>query len=76
MAAESKRLTFVATQEITLLLADAKKKYFYDKTQSDMIRELIMAGLDTVEKRSVGELPGNNDTHRPQKENHASERYF
>lgn len=52
MAAESKRLTFVATQEITHLLADAKRKYFYDRTQSDMIRELILAGLDTIEKKA------------------------
>lgn len=49
MATELKRLTFVVTPEMEPLLASAKKEFFYDQTQSAMIRELIMAGLDAVE---------------------------
>lgn len=67
MAAESKRLTIVVTREMEGLLADAKKKYFYDKNQSDMIRALITAGLDTVEKRAFEKGSGDADlrSHEP-----------
>ena len=50
MATELKRLTFVVTQEMEPLLANAKKELFYDRTQSDMIRTLLMAGLNTIEE--------------------------
>lgn len=49
MATELKRLTFVVTQDMEPLLAKVKKEFFYDKTQSDMIRELLMAGLNAIE---------------------------
>lgn len=48
MATELKRLTFVVTQEMEPLLANAKKEFYYDRTQSDMIRELLLAGLNAV----------------------------
>lgn len=57
MAKESKRLTFVVTPEIESLLAKAKKEIFFDQTQSAMIRELLMAGLNAVEHSSAGEMP-------------------
>lgn len=55
MTAGTKRLTIVVTQEMEALLTNAKKEYFYDKNQSDMIRELILAGLDAVEDRAAAE---------------------
>lgn len=54
MAAEPKRLTLVVTEDMELLLARAKKELFYDKTQSEMIRELLAAGLDAVKDRTAG----------------------
>lgn len=57
MGTESKRLTFVVTPEIEGLLAKAKKELFYDQTQSAMIRELLMAGLNVVEHNSAREIP-------------------
>lgn len=53
MATELKRLTFVVTQEMEPLLANAKKEFFYDRTQSDMIRELLMAGLNAVGNKAT-----------------------
>lgn len=45
MATALTRLTFVVTKEMEPLLVNAKKNWFYDRTQSDMIRELVLAGL-------------------------------
>ena len=55
MATELKRLTFVVTPEMEPLLANAKKEFFYNQTQSAMIRELIMAGLNAVEEATVNQ---------------------
>ena len=55
MATELTRLTFVVTKEMEALLANAKKNQFYDRTQSDMIRELVMAGLSTLDKKATKE---------------------
>ena len=38
MATTMKRLTFVVTPEMEVLLTRFKKKMFFDSTQSDMIR--------------------------------------
>lgn len=48
----SARLTFVATEEMKPLLARMKKEHFYDRTTSDMIRELVMAGLDALSDKA------------------------
>ena len=32
------------------LLSGAKKKWFYDRAQSDMIRELVLAGLNALDE--------------------------
>ena len=45
MATTMKRLTFVVTPEMEVLLTRFKKMMFFDSTQSDMIRELVSAGL-------------------------------
>lgn len=45
MATGLKRMTFVITPDIEAPLASIKKEFFYDRTQSDMIRELISAGV-------------------------------
>ena len=51
MATNLTRLTFVVTEEMEPLLASAKKERFYDRTRSDMIRDLILTGLDTLDKQ-------------------------
>ena len=49
------RLTFVVTKEMEPLLVNAKKNWFYDRTQSDMIRELVLAGLETLDEKAAKE---------------------
>ena len=48
MPLEHKRLTFVVTPELEPVI-DKAKKIFYNYTQSDMIRTLIIAGLDSLD---------------------------
>ena len=45
MGAQSKRLTFVVTPEIEAQMKSLKKEMYFDRTQSDMIRELVAAGV-------------------------------
>jgi hypothetical protein len=51
MATTLNRLTFAVTKEMEPLLDNAKKSQFYNCTQSEMIRELLMIGLDVLEKK-------------------------
>lgn len=53
MATEMKRLTFAVTKEMEPLLDRAKKDLFYNRTHSDMIRELVMAGLEILDEKAV-----------------------
>ena len=55
MATTLTRLTFVVTKEMEPLLANAKKNLFYDRTQSDMIRELVLAGLKALGEKEAKE---------------------
>ena len=48
MATTLRRLTFVVTTDMEEPLDRIKQELFYDKTQSDMIRELIYAGLQAI----------------------------
>ena len=45
MSGQSKRLTFVVTPEIEAQMKSMKKEIYFDRTQSDMIRELVAAGV-------------------------------
>lgn len=51
MAGNSVKLTVAVTKEIEQLLAEAKENWFFDRTQADMLVELIRAGLDSVNKK-------------------------
>lgn len=44
MASERKRLAFAVTPDVEELMDEAKKM-FYNRTQSEMIRRLVSAGL-------------------------------
>lgn len=55
MATATTRLTFVVTKELVSRLDHAKKERFYNRTQSDMIRELVLAGLDALDEKSAKE---------------------
>ena len=48
----STRLTFVVTEEMEPILSRVKKDLFYDRTKSDMIRELVMAGLSALDSQA------------------------
>lgn len=39
----------------TVILKRDKKNQFYDRTQSDMIRELVLAGLDALDEKAAKE---------------------
>lgn len=45
------KITFTVTEDMEALFASAKKNLFYDRTKSDMIRELVMAGLHTLDEK-------------------------
>ena len=55
MATQLKRMTFTVTPDMEELLDEAKKM-FYDRTQSEMIRTLLVAGLEALkaEKEAAG----------------------
>lgn len=51
MATEMKRMTISITKEMEPLLDKVKKNLFYDRSHSEMIREIIMAGLEVIDKK-------------------------
>lgn len=54
MATELRRMTFAVTPDMEPVM-DRAKQLFYDRTQSDMIRTLIVAGLDAMEDKGQTE---------------------
>lgn len=58
MATELRRMTFAITSDMEPVM-DKAKKLFYDHTQSDMIRTLIIAGLNAMEDKKLNEQPRN-----------------
>lgn len=59
MAGNSVKLTVAVTKEMEQLLADAKENWFFDRTQADMLVELIRAGLDVINKNKESAKPAN-----------------
>lgn len=58
MNGQSKRLTFVVTPEIEAQMKDMKREVYFDRTQSEMIRELVAAGVRSCKadgKQTAGE---------------------
>ena len=53
MATEMKRMTFAVTKEMEPLLDRVKKDMFYDRNQSEMIREILMVGLEVMEEKAA-----------------------
>ena len=56
MDIESTGLTIVVPEDMEPLLANAKKDLFCDCTQSEMIRKLVMAGLEALVKTGKSEV--------------------
>lgn len=56
MPTNLKRMTFVVTSEMEAPLDSIKRELFYNRTQSEMIRELVMTGIEAVkaEKAAKG----------------------
>lgn len=48
MATKLKRLTFVVTPEMELMLDGIKKDIFYNCSQSEMIRTLVEEGWNAI----------------------------
>lgn len=68
MGTELKRITFTLTSDMEFRMNKAKK-IFYDSTQSEMIRTLIIAGLDALDAEKERANPtlkvdSDTDTHR------------
>ncbi len=59
MAAGGKRMSIVITPELEAALQSAKRELFYDRTRSEMIRELVAAGLRAARERENGKSDGN-----------------
>lgn len=55
MATKLKRFTISVTPNMEVGLDSVKKEYFYNTTQTEMIRELIIRGLDTLMNDSEDE---------------------
>lgn len=63
MPTNLKRVTVVMTPEVEALLDVAKKELYYNRSSSEMIRELILTGIQALEKE--GKLPQSEaDTHK------------
>ena len=61
MSGQSKRLTFVVTPEIEAQMRSMKKEMYFDRTQSEMIRELVAAGVRACKAESdMGSTKGKN----------------
>lgn len=60
MSSQYRRISFMVTPEMEALLDEAKQ-IFYNRTQSEMIRTLVMEGLKTV--RAQGEGDGGTTRH-------------
>lgn len=56
MPTNLKRMTFAVTPEMEAPMDSIKRELFYNRTQSEMIRELVMAGVEAVkaEKAAKG----------------------
>lgn len=58
MATKLKRMTFAVTPDIEESLNSIKQELFYNRTQSDMLRELISAGVQKIKAESQKEKAG------------------
>lgn len=54
MPTSLKRMTFVITPDMEALLRDFKREMFFDRNQSEMIRELVLAGMRAKETEKEG----------------------
>lgn len=52
MSTELKRISFAASSDIEEVMDEAKK-IFYNKTQSDMIRILLSAGINAAKQKKL-----------------------
>ncbi len=53
MAENLTKITFTVTKEIEETLTRLKKEIFYDQNRSEMIRNIIIAGVRSLEKDSA-----------------------
>ena len=51
MATELKRMTFAITPDVEVRLDEMKRKMFYNCSRSEMVRKLLEAGADAIDKR-------------------------
>lgn len=53
MATDMRRFTISITPDMDMELDEAKKETYYKNTQSDMIRDLIMRGLQNLKQEKA-----------------------
>jgi len=56
MATNMKRFTISITPEMDATLAQLKKEVYYDRTRSEMIRDIIMRGLAATTDQKASDL--------------------
>ncbi|MEG1016751.1 MAG: hypothetical protein RSE36_02975 [Oscillospiraceae bacterium] len=49
------RMTITITEDMEPRLECAKKNVFYDRNKSEMIRELVIAGLNAMDEKAAKE---------------------
>lgn len=52
------RMTFTVTEEMEDPLREFKKEMFYDRSQSEMIRELVLAGIRASKQEKTEKKKG------------------
>ena len=53
MPTKQTRMTFTVTREMEAPLGRFKREIFYDRNNSEMIRELVMAGVRALDEKAV-----------------------
>lgn len=56
MATGSKKLTFAITPDMEAPLDSIKREFFYNSTQSEMMRELISAGVRAMKEEKEKQI--------------------
>lgn len=52
MGSNTRKMTFAVTQEIEVQLESCKKKFFANQNTSEMIRELLLAGIRSLDEQT------------------------
>ena len=71
MDREQKQITFSVEAELEQALMDAKKRFFSDASESVMLHELILLGLENIRGEKMGDSEWPASSEKP----HSQENY-